>query len=156
EPARVTFLDRAARPALLRFPALVVRPLLARRAEIPAGRRRRCRRGTRCEAARPRAARTGTRGTATGTEASGPLLAGARLADRQIPPHEGLLVEAVDGFFGDSAIEELDERESPGAACLSVDRDDDVRGLADGREMRPQISLGRPVWHVADEQTYSH
>src|SRR5690606_11814991 len=108
---------------------------------------------------RPTESTTGPRSseaTSARAEAAGSFLARTRLTYREAAAHEGLLVEALDGLFGDLSFEELDEGESAGAACLTVDRNDDVGRIADGCEMRPQVRLGCPIRHVADEQTYSH
>jgi hypothetical protein len=66
-----------------------------------------------------------------------------------------LLIEAVDGLFGDGAVRELDEGESPWPAGVTVDGDDDLRRLTDGAEVRSQIGVGGAKGHIAYEQTYS-
>jgi hypothetical protein len=67
-----------------------------------------------------------------------------------------LLVEPVDRLFGDVALEELNEGKPARATGVAIDRNDDVGGIADGREVRPQIRFCCPIRHVAYEQTYSH
>jgi hypothetical protein len=67
-----------------------------------------------------------------------------------------LLIEAIDRFFRERAIEKLDKREPAGATRFPIDRDDDLRRLSDAGEMRAQIRFRRPIGHVANEQPYSH
>ena len=105
----------------------------------------------------PRAAESAAAPWAARAEpASGPLLTRARFAHREAASHEGLLIEALDRRFGDGSLQELDEGEPTGTTRVAIDRDHHVRRFPDRREVRPKIRFGRPIRHVAYEQTYSH
>lgn len=109
-----------------------------------------------------RAAGTGTRETAAcrpGAEATGTrrtrraILARTRLAHRETPALEWLLIETLDDLLGLVALEELHEGEPSRAASLTIDRHDDMGWLGDRREVRPKIRFGGGVGKVPDEQT---
>jgi hypothetical protein len=108
---------------------------------------------------RPKAA--GARRTRTG-EATLPrrarraILAGARLAHRQVATHERLSVEAFDDFIGDAALGEFHEREPARTTSFPIDRHRHMRGLGNWREVCAKISFGCAVRQVADEQTDCH
>ena len=78
------------------------------------------------------------------------------LADREGASHEGLLVKSCYSLFGLRTFDVLDESKTTGASGLAVDRDNDLGGFSNSREMRSEICLCRPVGHIADEQTYCH
>jgi len=81
------------------------------------------------------------------------IFARTRFADRQRASLEGLRVEFLDDVFSDSAIGELDERETARTTGLAIDRHGNVGWLGDGSEVSSKISLTCPVGEIPDEQT---
>jgi hypothetical protein len=64
-----------------------------------------------------------------------------------------LRVELADHFFGDRAVRELDEGESPWTTGVAIHRHGNVGGFSDGGEMGSEIRFARAVGKVPDEQT---
>jgi len=64
-----------------------------------------------------------------------------------------LLIETPDRLFGDGAIRVVHKREAARAAGFPVDRDNDLGGFADTRQVLSQLWLVCRVWQVADKQT---
>ena len=81
------------------------------------------------------------------------IFARPRFADRERTAHEQLAVELLDRLFGGGAFGVLDERESARATGFTVERADDLGGLADLREMRTQVFFGRLIGQIAHEQS---
>ena len=152
EAADRALLDRALRAAiavLARRLALVLRRRV--RPEVAAARAATARRRRRQPGAAPSRSAAGAkppelppgppgRGAAEAARArraGGPLLARPRLADRERPPFERLLIEPADRRFGDRAIRVVDEREAARAAGFPIDGKNNLGGFADARQMLP-------------------
>ena len=74
---------------------------------------------------------------AAGARACRTFLARTGFADRERPSLERLLVESPDRFFRDGSVRVVDERESARTTGLPVNRQDDLGGYADARQMFP-------------------
>src|SRR5439155_285028 len=134
------------------------------RAEVAAARRRAAwgaaarveRTRTAERSGRPRRKAAGTRtGEAAGARrtAGSAIFARARFADGERPSGEQLPVEPLNRLFGVRAIREFHEREPAGTPGFTIDRQHDLRRRRDGAEIRAQVSFGRAVCEITDEQT---
>ena len=81
------------------------------------------------------------------------ILAGARLAHREVAALERLLIEPLDDVFRHRAFGEFDERKPARASGLAIDRHHHVGRLCNGREVSPEIRFAGAVRQITDEQT---
>lgn len=170
DAAAAALLDRAARLVVLIRSALLAAQALGRRGrtEVRAAvASTRTHRAAAAGAWTAKPAASGTRSaeatTTTGRARSVSLtrrprrtiLAGASLADRQVPSLEGLCVEPLDDLLGLSAIGELHEGKAARTSGFAIDWHDYMGGFGDSREVGAKVRFAGPVGKVPDEQTDS-
>ena len=81
------------------------------------------------------------------------ILASTGFADSQRTAHEELAVELLNSGFRHRAIGIFNEREASRAAGFAIEGSDNLRGLADGGEMRPQIVFCGLIREIPNEQS---